>query len=226
MNTFPRAIFLMLLLLIPPSATYAQSTTADAPANSTTTDVSPVSSRSRYRELSFYTAQTFDNPQIISELSGQHLFLSGVRLTSRLFTAPHLFIAGNLDLKPLAIYSRNSPNGRQYTYGGGGSIGLQFAPRLGWRWQPYFDIDGGLLCFTRDIPLPNTRRVNMTFDFGPGALIHLRGNNAMRTGVWLFHFSNGNTAPRNWNPGFDGFMLYVSYTYRNFAPHRLHRHSS
>jgi hypothetical protein len=39
----------------------------------------------------------------------------------------------------------------------------------------------------------------------------------MRTGVWLFHFSGGNTAPRN--PAFDGIMVYVSYTYRNFVPH-------
>ena len=57
----------------------------------------------------------------------------------------------------------------------------------------------------------------MTLDFGPGVMVPLRGNNAMRTGVWLFHFSDGNTAPRN--PAFDGIMVYVSYTYRNFAPH-------
>jgi len=228
MHTFRSALLLTLLALAPSSTTYAQSTIADIPASSTISDVSPVSSPRRYREVSFYTAQTFDNPHIISYLSGEHLFLMGVRLTSRLFTTPHLFIGGNLDLKPLAIYSRNIPNCRPYTYGGcwsigdtyggGGSVGLQFAPRNSWRWQPFFDVDGGLLAFTHDIPLPYTRRVNMTLDFGPGALIHLRGNNAIRAGCWVFHFSNGSTAPHHWNPGFDGLMLYVSYTYRNFSP--------
>jgi len=222
MNTSPSALFLMLLFLVPSSATYAQSIIAEAPANATTSDVSPPPSENRYRELSVYAAQTVANPQIISTLSGQHLLLLGVRSTSRLFTTPHLFIAGNLDLKPLALYSRNIPNGRQYTYGGGGSVGLQFAPRNQWRWQPFFDVDGGLLAFTQDTPLPYTRRVNMTFDIGPGVLIHLRGNNAIRTGIWWFHFSNGDTAPHNWNPAFDGVMLYASYTYRNFGFHHLH----
>jgi hypothetical protein len=215
MHTFRSALFLTLLALVASSTTHAQSTIADTPASSTTSDVSPVSSPHRYRELSFYTAQTFDNPQIISYLSGEHLFLTGVRFTSRLFTTPHLFIGGNLDLKPLAIYSRNIPNCRPSTYGGcwsigdtyggGGSVGLQFALRDSWRWQPFFDVDGGLLAFTHDIPLPYTRRVNMTLDFGPGTLIHLRGNDAV-----------------HWNPGFDGLMLYVSYTYRHFSLHHLH----
>jgi Lipid A 3-O-deacylase (PagL) len=230
MYTFSSALLLTLLNLVPSSTTYAQSTIADNPAASTTTDVSPATSPHRYRELSFYSAQTFDNPQILSYLSGEHLFLTGVRLTSRLFTTPHLFIGGNLDLKPLAIFSRYVANCGPSTYGGcetvgntyggGGSVGFQFAPRNSWRWQPFFDVDGGLIAFTRDIPLDNTRRVNLTLEYGPGALIPVRGNNAIRAGVWVFHFSNASTAYRHWNPGFDGLMLYVSYTYRNFSFHR------
>src|SRR5215469_6855453 len=86
--------------------------------------------------------------------------------------------AGN----PAAI-SLNTPNGRRYTYGGGGGVGLQFTPRATWLWQPIFDV-----------PTPNTRRVNMTLDFGRGILIPVKGNHAMRTGVWFFHFSDGNCA--------------------------------
>ena len=62
----------------------------------------------------------------------------------------------------------------------------------------------------------------MMIDFGPGLRIPMQGNNAIKTGVWFFHFPNGNTAPRN--PGFDSFMAYAAYTYRNFWPHL--RHSS
>ena len=68
MHTFRSALFLTLLALVASSTTRAQSTIVDTPASSTTSDVSPVSSPHRYRELSFYTAQTFDNPQIISYL--------------------------------------------------------------------------------------------------------------------------------------------------------------
>lgn len=163
---------------------------------------------------------------------GEHLFFTDVRLTSRLFTTPHLFISSNLDLKPLAIYSRNVPNCNRNgtvncwkigdTYGGGGSVGFQFALRNSWRWQPFFDADGGLIAFTHDVPFPNTRRVNLTLDYGPGALIHLRGNNAIRAGVWVFHFSNASSTAYRWNPGFDGLMLYVAYTHRNLSPLHLH----
>ena len=83
----------------------------------------------------------------MSDLKGQRLFFAGVRTTSRPFTTPHLFIGGNLDVKPLVIHSRTLPSGRQYTYGGGFSVGLQFAPRVAWHWQPFFDVDGGFVCF-------------------------------------------------------------------------------
>lgn len=232
MHNFRSALFLILLALVPSSTTYAQSTVGDTAADATTSDISPESSPHRYRELSFYTAQTFYNPQIMSDFGGEHLFFTGVRLTSRLFTTPHLFISSNLDLKPLAIYSRNVPNCNPNgtvncwkigdPYGGGGSVGFQFALRNSWRWQPFFDADGGLIAFTHDVPFPNTRRVNLTLDYGPGALIHLRGNNAIRAGVWVFHFSNASSTAYRWNPGFDGLMLYVAYTHRNLSPLHLH----
>jgi hypothetical protein len=44
----------------------------------------------------------------------------------------------------------------------------------------------------------------------------------MKTGIWLFHFSNGNTAPRN--PPFGGCIVYATYTYQNFWPHFRHNH--
>ena len=222
MNISPASIFLALLMPCQLPATHTQSTTADASPDSTRSDVPPAPSRHRYRELSFYIGQTLGHPKMISDLGGQGLLVTGLRMTSHLFTSPHLFIAGNVNLQPLALHSIDTPNGRQYTYGGGGSLGLQFAPRVHWRWRPFFDVDGGLLCFPHDIPVPDTRRVNMTLAFGPGFLIPLRGNKAMRAGFWYFHFSNGNTGPRN--PGFDGFLLYVAYTYRNFVPFHSHKH--
>ena len=104
----------------------------------------------------------------MSDLAGQHLWIAGSRLTGRLITTPHLYFSGNADVKPLALYSRNALQGRDYTYGGGGSVGLQFAPHRELRWRPFFDVDGGFLAFPHGIPLPNTQRVSMQIDFGPG----------------------------------------------------------
>jgi hypothetical protein len=222
-NIVVTTICCLLLLLLSSHAAIGQSIIADndVPRESLSSGLVSGSPILHYRELSFYVAQSFRNPQIMSDLGGQHLFLTDIRLTSRLFTTRHLFIGGNVDLKPLALHSLNTPIGRRYTYAGGGGAGLQFVPRVAWRWQPVFDVDGGFLAFSHDVPKPDTRRVNMTLDFGPGMLIPLKGNNAMRTGLWFFHFSDGNTAPRN--PAFDGFMVYWSYTYRNFAPHLRRR---
>jgi hypothetical protein len=217
MNTFCSATFVSLLLIFPSVAAQAQTNFVDNSSNAAEPAIIAPPSTHRYREFSIYTSGTLANPQLMSGLKDQRLFFTGVRLTSRLFTTRHLFIAGNVDVKPLVIHSRSVPNGREYTYGGGSGVGLQFAPRITSRWKPFFDVDGGFLAFPHDVPTPNTRRVNMTFDFGPGVTIPMRGNNALRTGVWLYHFSDGNTAPRN--PAFDGVMVYVSYTYRNFVPH-------
>src|SRR6516225_6512232 len=221
MKTCVSVTFIALFLLFQSAAARARSTFADVDSNYVEPAITATTSIHHYRELSIYTSGMLANPQLMSDLKNQRLFFTGIRLTSRLFTTRHLFIGGNLDVKPLVTHWRSIPNGRQYTYGGGSSVGLQFAPRVVWRWQPFFDVDGGFLAFPHDVPTPNTRCVNMTLDFGPGVTIPLRGNNALRTGVWLYHFSDGNTAPRN--PAFDGVMVYVSYTYRNFAPHLSRR---
>ena len=227
MNISASTISITLLLLFSyyqPAVGQSLKADSEVPTNSVSSGFDAGSPVRHYRELSFFVAQSVRNPQVMSDFGGQRLFLTDIRLTSRLWTTRHLFIGGNLDVKPLALHSCNTTNGRQDTYGGGAGIGLQFAPRAISRWQPFFDVDGGFLAFTHDVPKPDTRRVNMTLDFGPGVLIPIGGNNAMRTGVWFFHFSNGNTAPRN--PAFDGFMLYVSYTYRNFAPRVHHKRAS
>lgn len=221
MKTSISVTSIALFFLFQSAVARAQSNFIEVASNNVEPVTATASSPRYYREFSIYSGVTVANPQLMSGLKDQRLFLTGVRFTSRLFTTRHLFIAGNVDVKPLVIHSRSVPNGREYTYGGGSGIGLQFTRRVASRWQPFFDVDGGFLAFPHDVPLPNTRRVNMTFDFGPGLTIPLRGNTAMRTGISLYHFSDGNTAPRN--PAFDGVLVYVSYTYRNFSPRLSHK---
>jgi hypothetical protein len=115
MNTFCSATFVSLLLLFPSLAAQAQSNFVDVSSNAAEPAIITPPSTHPYGEFTIYTNGTLANPQIMSDLKGQRLFFAGVRTTSRLFTTPHLFIGGNLDVKPLVIHSRTLPSGRQYT---------------------------------------------------------------------------------------------------------------
>lgn len=178
---------------------------------------SPISNKTFFRgtrELSFYAAQSVGYPQVITELPTQRLFFVGARLTSHFIEFRHTTVNWNLDIKPLALYSNDRYGPRKYTYGGGTALGLQFVPHTHWRIKLFFDVNGGLLAFTKDTPVPGSRRVNTTLDFGPGLYIPLHDKQAIKLGVQFFHFSNGDTVARN--PGFDGILVYTSFTFQNF----------
>src|SRR5271167_5010160 len=98
MKTCVSVTSIALFLLLQSVAARAQSNFVDVSSNS----VEPVTATAgspRYRELSIYLGVTLANPQLMSGLKDQRLFITGVRLTSRLFTTRHLFIAGNVDVK-------------------------------------------------------------------------------------------------------------------------------
>lgn len=80
----------------------------------------------------------------------------------------------------------------------------------------FFDVDGGFLAFTNETPIPDTRRVNMTLDFGPGLYIPVGPERWLKMGVQFFHFSNAHAV--RLNPGFDTFFVYAAYTFRNIHP--------
>ena len=86
----------------------------------------------------------------------------------RTYFPSHLNLNGNIDLKPLARYSNNVNGPREYTYGGAVEIGLQLVLHTHWRYQPYFEVNGGTMMFTRNIPTADTRRVTLCIDFTPG----------------------------------------------------------
>ncbi len=215
----------ILLTLMLPSLAFSQSPPADFSANSSSSleAAPPAKAFFRdYHELSLYTGQSFGYVQLLSSLPDQRLFMIGGRWTSHFFDLPHTTVNWNADVKPLALYSNDYyqqtgftyiAGPRQYTYGGGGGIGLQFLPHQRHGFQPFFDVDGGFLAFTKDTPIPNSRRVNITFDFGPGFYIPAGHNQSIKTGAQFFHFSNADTARRN--PSFDSVLIYVAYSFRN-----------
>jgi hypothetical protein len=223
-----RALFFLAFLL--PNSVFSQS--LNPSVNPTETATPSIFSHS-YHELTLYVGQSFGYPRVMSDLKDQRLFLLGVRLTGHFFDLPHFVVHCSADLKPLALYSSdyayplgfNYVSGpRKYTYGGGGGIGVQFIARNHWRSHPFFEVDGGTLAFTKDIPVPDSRRVNISLDFGPGIYIPLDENHAIKTGAEFFHFSNADTARHN--PSFDTFLIYVALTFRNLHPSYLFHPSS
>src|ERR1700739_1866059 len=112
------AFSLVIVFLLSPIATYTQTSLVQPSTSLSNTGDWQFPSARRYREISIYSGQAFGNPQIMSGLGGQHLFLARARLTGRLITTPHLYISGNADVRPLALYSRDIEHRREYTYGG------------------------------------------------------------------------------------------------------------
>ena len=61
--------------------------------------------------------------------------------------------------------------------------------------------------FTRDVPVPNSRQLNLTFDFGAGVTIFLNQDTAISGGYKFHHLSNAYSAPQN--PGLDANIFYI-----------------
>ena len=221
---------LLLLFLFAPSTVLSQSPSADFAANTAdstaTALVSPSPSRSPdspgYRELSLYAGQSFGYPLVMSSLKDQRLFVLGIRFTHHWHTFRDFTLNWNADLKPLALYSNDIYGPRKYTYGAGFTFGAEIIPHNHWRCKPVFDMDGGAIAFSKDTPIPDTRRINLTFDFGPGLIIPLDETHTIKTGASFYHFSDDWTAPRN--PNMDTFLIYCAFTFRNFPT--IHHHSS
>jgi hypothetical protein len=217
-----RTVLVLLLFSLFPALAFSQSPSADLSSDSTDTvnSVNPIPAvdifSRNYHELSFYAGQSVGYPLIMSSLKDQRLFLLGTRFTAQWHNFKGFALNWNADLKPLALYSNDLNGPREYRYGGGGSIGIQFVAHNHWRWKPAFDVDGGILAFTKQTPVPDSRRVNISFDFGPAFYIPVNDTQAVKIGVWFFHFSNGFTAQRN--PNMDTFMPYIAFTFRSDRP--------
>jgi Lipid A 3-O-deacylase (PagL) len=205
---------LLVVFLLAPACVFSQTPSAAVSSDSINPPAS--SSTPAYRELSFYAGQTFGYPILMSDLKDQRLFVLGARFTGYLYRFRHLNLNGNVDLKPLALYSNDVYGPRQYTYGGAVEIGLQFVPHTHWRFQPFVDVDGGTAMFGKNTPTVDTRRVNYCLEFGPGFYIPISKHQSIKSGVSYFHFSNGYTVAHN--PGFDSFLVYLAFSFHNLHP--------
>ncbi len=90
-------------------------------------------------------------------------------------------------------------------------LGLQFNMARHRKIQPFTDIHAGLLYFNDNVPVPNARRFNFTFNFGAGVEFYHTDRSALVAGFKYHHFSNNETAPAN--PGVDSPIVYLGYSW-------------
>ena len=68
-------------------------------------------------------------------------------------------------------------------------------------------LSGGAAVFTRDMPVPDARKLNFLVDAGGGVRVARKKGGAFFTGVKFHHMSNGNLGRQN--PGIDGNVVYA-----------------
>jgi opacity protein-like surface antigen len=81
------------------------------------------------------------------------------------------------------------------------------------RLKPYVQVGAGLLYAQKPVPVPYSRRFNLTGDFGGGLMYMLSENRTVSLGYKYFHISNGNIGGKINNPGFNANVFYLNYSF-------------
>jgi hypothetical protein len=93
-------------------------------------------------------------------------------------------------------------------YGFGATpAGLQLYANVSRRVSLFASVSAGAAWFTRDMPVPDARRMNFLADAGGGVRVARGGGNAVIAGLKFHHMSNANLGRQN--PGIDGNVVYV-----------------
>jgi hypothetical protein len=139
-------------------------------------------------------------------------------------------LAATLDLLPAVVVTHNPtyevsdlfiPGGpRSFkvvtgsgpVYGAGMSQGLELSTAVGSRVRAFAAGAAGMLWFTRDVPVPDARRFNFTFELGGGLQLYRRRHRALILGYKFHHLSNAGSAQEN--PGLDGEVFYAGIVAR------------
>ena len=102
---------------------------------------------------------------------------------------------------------------RTTTYGAGVTpANFRFLFRANKRVKPFAQAGAGIVMYNRPVPIPETRRFNLTGDFGGGVMIHSSPNRAWTIGYRYFHISNGNLTEKVYNVGYNANVIYLGYS--------------
>ena len=103
--------------------------------------------------------------------------------------------------------------GRRTSYAYGiEPVGFEFNFRRQRRYQPIAGINGGVLKFNYDVPVPNSNSFNFTFSVKAGLQVFTRQSRSLTIGYRYQHTSNANTG-NPFNPGIDSNFVYAGFSF-------------
>ena len=156
-----------------------------------------------------------------------HYFL-GVRCSAPVLRWGILSLAYAPEIVPLLVVTDNPmyhtvteirggvPYRTQVEDGSAPVLGTGFAPlgteailRVRPRVQVFAAIAVGVMWFTREVPVANSKSYNYTSELGGGVLWEFSSGRRLRLGYMFHHLSNGWSAQEN--PGLDGDVFYVGW---------------
>jgi Lipid A 3-O-deacylase (PagL) len=165
-------------------------------------------------EIGFWAGFSPQSGSTVGGSPDRKFFLTAIRYSRALKNWRDIGFRYTIDLVPAAVvfqpkngFQVLSGGQREAIYGTGISpVGLQLNFRRQKALQPFGEINGGLLYFAQNVPVPGSSNFNFTFDFGAGAQYFFRRNRAFSAGYMFHHISNAETAPHN--PGIDNNIIF------------------
>lgn len=166
------------------------------------------------------------------DVPSRQVFLLGLRAEWVVETLGPLALATTADLLPVAVVTRTptyrvihitTPLGNDVTikeqtgskavYGAGAvPFGFKLFLRSSHSIRFFANSAVGGLWFTRDMPVPDARKFNISFEYGGGVELTNQGGGALVLGYKFHHLSNANSAAAN--PGLEGNMFYFGLSHR------------
>jgi opacity protein-like surface antigen len=183
-------------------------------------------------EYQFWSGYSPDSLTGIGKSEERRVFMAGFGWRRVLLANNSIAWKFTLDTVPIALVSQPTLDGvevvqdpkrlcgncslaigRRTTFGlGFAPVGFEFNFRRRHRFQPVAGINGGLLHFTRDVPIPHSNNFDFTFSFMGGMQFFTSDARSVMIGYRYHHISNANTG-NPFNPGIDSNFIFVGYSF-------------
>lgn len=103
---------------------------------------------------------------------------------------------------------------RETTYGVGVQpLGFRFIFLPEKRIRPFAQVGTGVLFTNKAVPVPYSKNINFTGDFGGGVQYFVSRRRAVSFGYRYFHISNANVGGKVNNPGYNANIFYFGYSF-------------
>jgi hypothetical protein len=147
--------------------------------------------------------------------------LAAFRYGRTLAANDSLALQYTLDVVPLAVATgtivrRSTVGGvttfrRETAYGGGITpLGLQLDFANGAKVHPFVHVNGGLLGFSKSVPIEDSGKLALVGEAGGGVRIFTSETRAVSLGVRFHHISNGDRSGSN--RGLNQFVIYAGFS--------------